>query len=372
MNSPPGLSELDLSYNLITDVNFSVPAAQNSSRDYGLRHLNLNHNLIEYLSNDSFMTSTPDQPALSRLEVLLLGYNHIRSLSPRCFEPLANLRWLSLTGNRLTSLPVSGFTGLRSLTDMTLDRNWLSEVTDWWNQSPSMTSLVSLNLANNRIERVFNNSFVPIASTIEQLNLGFNRMRTLPTDALRIAKFRRLRQLTLDGNPVTILTSRCLERFTVAELRLCHMPSLIAVERDAFFDVRGLKDIRLHDNPHLVYVDPDMVGRTKAPPAVGTTSEQDLVTSDDDVKFLRLHRNRISVLESPLRPDRMPRLEMLSLYGNPLSCGCHSDWIREEVTASALMFILKCIYMNVTMFKNTWNYCKHVSSLENRSSKYTW
>ena len=101
---------------------------------------------------------------------------------------------------------------------------------------------------------------------------------------------------------------------------------------------------RMHDNPHLVYVDPDMVGRTKASPADGTTSDQDLGTSDDDVKFLMLHRNRISVMESPLTPDRMPRLEMLSLYGNPLSCGCHSDWIREEVTAPVWMFIFKCIY----------------------------
>ena len=147
LNALSDLSELDLSYNLIIDINLSVPASQNSSRHPRLRHINLNHNLIVQLSNASFISSITNQPALTHLEVLLLGFNHIRSLSPGCFEPLVSLQWLSLTGNRLTSLPVGMFTGLGSLTYLTLDRNRLSEVTDWWNQSPSMTSLVSLNLA---------------------------------------------------------------------------------------------------------------------------------------------------------------------------------------------------------------------------------
>jgi len=327
---PPQLTELDLSYNMIADVNISFSIPLNSSTDGSLRHLNLNHNLIEHLLNVSFMSS------LSRLEVLLLGYNHIRSLEPGCFEPLVNLRWLSLTGNRLTSLPVNGFSGLGSLTDLTLDHNKLFDVNDWWNQSSSLSplrslNLRSLNLANNRIERVSGNAFIHVASTLEYLNLGFNRMRTLPTDALRSAKFRRLRQLTLDGNPVTTLTPRCLERFAVVELRLSHMPSLTAVEHDAMFDVHGVKDIRMHDNPHLVYVDPDMVGRTQILSLEGDTNNKSLAPGNDEVKFLRLHRNRISAMESPLTRHRMPGIELLSLHGNPLSCDCHSDWIREEV-----------------------------------------
>jgi len=285
---PPRLAELDLSYNVIDDVTMtSQPAAHLS-----LRHLDLRHNVVERLSSTSFK-------ALPRLRVLLLGYNRInaRQLNTSCFRPLNDLRWLSLAGNRLTTLttprqftdhseaardsslttltPPGQFTDHSeaardsSLTTLTpgqfhdvlpqlghldLSCNDMEDVAD--DALSGLRSLRELDLSHNRVSRLTQRSFVGLES-LAWLDLTANRLQDVPAEALKV--FEGLSSLILDDNRLTSLPSRCLAGLAVRLISVSHMTRLRFVDAEAFFDVKRLTTIALHDNPRLAYVSEHLV-----------------------------------------------------------------------------------------------------------------
>jgi hypothetical protein len=96
------------------------------------------------------------------------------------------------------------------------------------------------------------------------------------------------------------------------------MSELVAVDRHAFYSLRGLTTVSLHDNRKLAYIDRHLVGHLVGPLEVAA-----------GVSVLQLHGNNLTVLEVPV----LSGLEVLTLYGNPLDCHCHADWIRQQVSA---------------------------------------
>jgi len=239
---PRQLAELDLSYNVIDDVNIT-------SRAHLLRHLDLQHNVIRRLSSSSFSE-------LPHLRGLLLGYNRITQLDTSCFQPLADLRWLSLAGNRLSVLTPDQFRGvLPQLNHLDLSRNNIEAVPD--DALSGLESLRDLDLSHNHLSRLTRRSFAGVES-LDQLDLSGNRLVDVPTESLQV--FNGLSALLLDDNPLTWLPSRRLTGFTARLLSVSRMSRLRFVDVEALFDVRRLTDIVMHDNPRLVYVSEHLVG----------------------------------------------------------------------------------------------------------------
>jgi len=293
---PPQLAELDLSYNMIDDVTMTSPA-------HLLRHLDLQHNAIQRLSASSFSE-------LPHLQVLLLGYNRITQLNASCFRSLIDLRWLSLAGNRLTALTPGQFRDvLPQLSHLDLSRNEIEDVPD--GALSGLGSLRELDLSHNRVSRLTRRSFVG-AEALDQLDLSGNQLEDLPTKALQV--FESLNALIVDDNPLTSLQSRHLAGFSVRLISVSRMPHLRFVDVEAFFDVKRLTTIAMHNNPRLAYISERLVGPQ---------------TTSASIFNVQLHHNQLTMIGNLSRT--LPALRKLTLYGNPFRCSCHNDWIQQTV-----------------------------------------
>jgi len=305
---PAQLAELDLSYNMIDDVTMTSPA-------HLLRHLDLQHNVIQRLSESSFTE-------LPHLQVLLLGYNRIAELDVRWFRPLVDLRWLSVAGNRLSALTPSQFRDvLPQLTHLDLSRNKIEDVPD--DALSGASSLRELDLSHNRIRRLTPRSFVGVEALV-QLDLSGNQLEDVPTPALKV--FESLNSLILDDNPLTSLPSRRFTDFAVRLISVSRMSRLRFVDVEAFFDVRRLTTIAMHNNPKLEYISEHFVG-----PWATSAS----------IFNVQLHRNQLTMIGNLSRT--LPALRKLTLYGNPLRCSCHNDWMQQTV-----------IRQSLTLFSYSW------------------
>jgi len=293
---PSRLAELDLSYNVIADVTMTSPA-------HLLRHLDLRHNVVSRLSSSSFV-------GLPHLQVLLLGYNRLAQLDVSCFRPLVDLRWISLAGNRLTALSPQEFHGLfPRLSHLDLSRNEIGGLPD--DALSGLESLQELDLSHNRITGLSRRSFSG-PKGLERLDLSGNQLREVPTDALKV--FDRLSALILDDNSFRSLPSRRLTGFTAQLISVSWMSSLRFVDAEAFFDVGRLTTVALHDNPRLKYVSEHFVG-----PQTAAARIVDVL----------LHRSHLKIIGNLSRT--LPALQQLTLFGNPLRCVCHNDWIEQTV-----------------------------------------
>jgi len=303
---PARLAELDLSYNVIDDVTMTSPT-------HLLRHLDLQHNVVGSLSASSF-AETP------RLDVLLLGYNRLTRVDVSWFRPLVDLRWLSLAGNRLSTLKPDGFNGVLShLTHLDLSHNALDRVPD--DALSGLVSLRELDLSHNRIGRLSRRSFAGL-KVLERLDLSGNRLDDVPTEALKV--FEGLNALVLDDNPLTSLPTRRLTGFAARLISVSWMSRLRFVDVEAFFDVGRLTTVALHDNPRLAYVSEHFVGP--------------LTTAASIVDVL-LHRSRLTIVGNLTRA--LPALRQLTLFGNPLRCDCRNEWIQQTVIKSARISYLR-------------------------------
>jgi len=294
---PPQLAELDLSYNVIDDVTMTSPA-------HLLRHLNLQHNVVQRLSPSSFAE-------LPHLHVLLLGYNRITQLDTGWFRPLADLRWLSLAGNRLSVLTPGEFRDvLPQLSHLDLSRNEIEDVPD--DAMSGLGSLRELDLSHNRISRLTRRSFSGVEA-LEHLELSENRFEDVPTEALQA--FKGLNALILDDNALTSLSARRLTGFTARMISVSRMSRLRFVDVEAFFDVKRLTVIAIHDNPRLAYISEHLVGPQ---------------TTAASIFNVQLHGNQLRMIGNLSRT--LPALRQLTLYGNPLRCDCRNDWIQQTVS----------------------------------------
>ena len=302
---PARLTELDLSYNVIDDVTMTSPA-------HLLRHLDLQHNIIQRLSSTSFT-------GLSHLSVLLLGYNHITRLNTSCFRPLADLRWLSLAGNKLTALTPKQFRNvLPHLGHLDLSRN---QIEDFPGDALSgLGSLRELDMSHNRLSRLPQRSFVGLEA-LARLDLTGNRLENVPNDALKV--FESLNSLILDDNRLTSLRSRRFAGLAVKLISVSRMSHLRFVDVEAFFGVKRLATVALHDNPRLAYVSEHLVGSR---------------TMSAGVFNVQLHHNQLSVIGN--MTSTLPSLRELTLYGNPLRCSCHNDWIQQTVLSEIFVIPL--------------------------------
>uniref|UniRef100_A0A672ZII6 Leucine rich repeat and fibronectin type III domain containing 1 n=1 Tax=Sphaeramia orbicularis TaxID=375764 RepID=A0A672ZII6_9TELE len=166
-------------------------------------------------------------PTIDRKTVeLRLTDNFITIIRRKDFFNMTSLVHLTLSRNTISQITPHAFVGLRSLRALHMDGNRLSVIKS--DHFKGLINLRHLILGNNQIHQVAPNSFDEFVSTIEDLDLSNNNLRSLPWEA--IARMTNINTLTLDHNLIdhigagtfTLLTK--LVRLDMTSNRLQKLP----------------------------------------------------------------------------------------------------------------------------------------------------
>uniref|UniRef100_A0A665TRZ6 Leucine rich repeat and fibronectin type III domain containing 1 n=1 Tax=Echeneis naucrates TaxID=173247 RepID=A0A665TRZ6_ECHNA len=166
-------------------------------------------------------------PTIDRKTVeLRLTDNFITIIRRKDFFNMTSLVHLTLSRNTISQITPHAFLGLRSLRALHMDGNRLSVIKS--DHFKGLINLRHLILGNNQIYQVAPTSFDEFVSTIEDLDLSNNNLRSLPWEA--IARMTNINTLTLDHNLIdhigagtfTLLTK--LVRLDMTSNRLQKLP----------------------------------------------------------------------------------------------------------------------------------------------------
>uniref|UniRef100_A0A8C1PIJ2 Leucine rich repeat and fibronectin type III domain containing 1 n=1 Tax=Cyprinus carpio TaxID=7962 RepID=A0A8C1PIJ2_CYPCA len=136
-------------------------------------------------------------PTIDRKTVeLRLTDNFITAVRRKDFLNMTSLVHLTLSRNTISQIAPHSFVGLKSLRALHMDGNRLTVINS--DQLKGLINLRHLILGNNQIHLIELSSFDEFVSTIEDLDLSYNNLRTLPWEA--IARMTHINTLTLDHN----------------------------------------------------------------------------------------------------------------------------------------------------------------------------
>ncbi|XP_013403978.1 insulin-like growth factor-binding protein complex acid labile subunit [Lingula anatina] len=199
------LKRLTLSY-----MNISAPSEIFSTLQLtGLEYLDLSHNDISSLGLRGFSY-------LNHLSQLDLSYNLISEVGD--MTGLSDLRKLSLAHNLISNLDDTVFEKLQALTDLDLSYNMLREITDgpfeelWelksldvtrnyiqrFEISSSLESLEALNLSGNSLTDL---GSIPLLSRLNLLDVSHNRLQALRADLF--SRSNNLKSVNFSSNIIT-------------------------------------------------------------------------------------------------------------------------------------------------------------------------
>ncbi|CAH1786354.1 unnamed protein product [Owenia fusiformis] len=197
LHPPPekNINSLSLAYNRIEQA----PNDAFDSLNATLQNLTLTHNNLERIPA-SILT-------LSKMQEILLDFNSISVVSNNTFQGLTQLRRINLNKNKIETIENQAFQGLDCLTNLEMQGNGLRSVPtqalsvleslevlilsdNYIKSIPSGAFTSNIRLKNidlSRNELVIANSidaFVGLECTLEVLNLGFNFLTEVPSNAL--------------------------------------------------------------------------------------------------------------------------------------------------------------------------------------------
>ena len=294
------VQELDLSSNSISDLG---NAFFNLS---DLRYLNLSGNRLTGVFGRDF-------DRLDKLVSLVLSRNRLTELGVGCFAGLRSLQDLQMTGNKLVSVPEGIFSRMAALRTLDLDENQIAEIHD--GAFDGSVNLSKLTLARNRIFQL------PVAifvrnDVLEYLNVSRNMLHTVPKDLLKV--LRNLKGFDMDGNPVERIYSRDFDSLpSLRELSVGFMPELLLIDEESIYNMSQLKILRLNNNSRLSFVDSNSV--VKCP----------------RLRSIFLHGGNISTVPRKLVCDP-DDLRIVSLWDNPLRCDCNMRWLKDVTETDAI------------------------------------
>ena len=176
------LSILDLSNNNLGRIPKSLRFLRN------LKSLDLSHNLITDLEDLS----------LSQLWRLDLSGNKISNISGKALQELISLQILDLSDNKIEEVERGAFDFTKLIRAVRLDTNYLTRMDNLFHQLPNLTwlnisnnqiemfdyamvprNLLWLDLHKNRIESLENYFGIDDGTTLQHIDAGFNRIKTL-------------------------------------------------------------------------------------------------------------------------------------------------------------------------------------------------
>ncbi|XP_005987901.1 leucine-rich repeat and fibronectin type III domain-containing protein 1-like [Latimeria chalumnae] len=136
-------------------------------------------------------------PTIDRQTVeLRLTDNFITIIRKKDFVNMTNLVHLTLSRNTISQIMPHAFIDLRSLRALHMDNNRLTALKS--EHFKGLGNLRHLILGNNQIHYIQQEAFDEFLGTVEDLDLSYNNLETLPWEA--IGKMTNLNTLTLDHN----------------------------------------------------------------------------------------------------------------------------------------------------------------------------
>uniref|UniRef100_A0A8C5DQE6 Leucine-rich repeat and fibronectin type-III domain-containing protein 2 n=1 Tax=Gouania willdenowi TaxID=441366 RepID=A0A8C5DQE6_GOUWI len=199
---------------------------------------------------------------------LRLGGNYILRITQQDFANMTDLVDLTLSRNTISYIQPFAFGDLETLRSLHLDNNRLTELGPY--DLRGLMNLQHLIVNNNQLGRIHDKAFEDLAPALEDLDLSYNNLKSLPWDSVRLMI--NLHQLSLDHNLLDF------------------------IPEGTFTDLERLARLDLTSN-RLQKLPPDPI-------------------------FARAQDSMI--LTTPFAPQLS-----LSLGGNPLHCNCEMLWLRR-------------------------------------------
>lgn len=327
------VTEVDLCNNKITSVN-----TDDFKYNPRLRSLNLSNNNISHLSDDAFKN-------VPNLDVLNLANNQITSLNSAIFQSLHKLQELHLNENNLAILPEDIFEGLNETKEMDLSGNDLQQIpVDIFSK---LLHLEKLNVTNNFIINIINNSIITINNSLRTLDVSNNMLEVFPylqssslqildLSGNRLQRFKRdhfsslpnLTELNLNRNAITFIDTPVFSHLgSLQILRMTNLPNLTYLGPQSFEGLNSLEQLYLSHNPKLSFV------------------HRDLFAVLHSISIIDLSFTAISQLYKSTVSTNV-HLSSLYLQGNVLVCDCAIDWIVKNMNSNESLFnqqSLECV-----------------------------
>ncbi|KAL1492940.1 hypothetical protein ABEB36_011101 [Hypothenemus hampei] len=253
-------------------------------RLYNLTFLNLSGNYIQQVD---FMTFAE----VFNLETLYLSNNEISRLPANLFVNNVKLRGLHLDNNPLKMF----YLNISNILETLSIRNCFLSTFDL-RSTQRLTSLIELNLSNNRIKSLYLKDLAPMAE-LQIIDLSNNNLSQLEDDIF--SNNLKLQRITLDGNKMDFLpkfnisASDAFETFSFS----CQSCGLKSLHPDTF------KNMPLIYNLNLAYN--DLISIEKSLVYIGS------------LRILDVSYNNIRSLSEAFNTNK--NLETLNIAGNPLN-----------------------------------------------------
>nr|XP_042700347.1 podocan-like protein 1 isoform X5 [Chrysemys picta bellii] len=331
-NLPPALVRLHLQNNCIA----RIPRGALSSH-WKLRELYLQNN---NLSNQGMDPATFSK--LKSLEYLDLSNNNLTEI-PAGFPP--NIVILHLGKNRIGSLPRDSLSRVRGLQYLLLQNNRLTAAGVHPDAFLKLRHLHTLHLYNNRLERVppglprrvrslmiLHNQITHIglhdfANTylLAELNLSYNRLYSAKIHRLAFRKLRRLENLDLSGNQLTLLPAGLPPSLEVLKL---HKNQLNSLSPELLANLAGLKELHLaHNRLRIGSITPGTWQELQGLKLLDlSNNELSYIPPDlpESLEYLYLQHNRIAVIGAEAF-HTIPDIRAIVLRSNRLLAASVSD-----------------------------------------------
>nr|XP_012149444.1 PREDICTED: slit homolog 3 protein-like [Megachile rotundata] len=353
---------LDLSFNGLSRIDAHVFKGL-----YSLQILKLEHNDIDTLVDGCFGSLTNlhsltlshnriarFDPAhtigLNTLGQLFLDTNKLRTLHRHVFDNLTGLQDLSLSGNYLTEIPYA-VRVLRSLKTLDLGNNHVSRIDN--DSFAGLSELYGLRLVDNKLENVSRDAFATLPA-LQVLNLANNYIRHVEQSAF--ASNTVLRAIRLDGNQLTEIRGAFTSLSTLVWLNVSdnkllwfdysHLPTSIEwldihanqiSELGNYYTVRNTLRIKMLDASYNQITE---IAEVNVPDSVETLFlNNNKIRAVASGTFLQkrslqkvvLYGNEIRNLEvSSLALQTVPEEEELPQFyigNNPILCDCTMEWL---------------------------------------------
>ncbi|XP_014211526.1 insulin-like growth factor-binding protein complex acid labile subunit [Copidosoma floridanum] len=325
------LAVLDMSGNLIKNLNSDALKGA-----YNLRELDMSKNLFENFPTEALRH-------LKNLRILDMSHNSITELRRLHLEDLKNLQYLDLSRNKIAHLGSNTFADLTHLVRLDLAFNFLRTMDESsFGGLGKLNWLSHLDLSHNQLSEVDRTAALGNNSLLS-LNLASNRLTRISADVFK--HLVRLERLNISDNPLyggfPPVFPRSLIELDATRTGLEVLPAVLllnlaSLER-LYFAGNRLREIdeatfSHHSNLTLIDLSDNELATLSKGAFVGLPS----------LKNLLLHGNKFTNVSSQLLPAL---LEDRAGFANSrgvnisLSCDCGSKalWKRLRVFGSAIV-----------------------------------
>ncbi|XP_040922374.1 toll-like receptor 13 [Toxotes jaculatrix] len=335
----------------------------------GLEMLQMNQNKV-VIQPDTFK-------GLASLTFLSLDKSKIRDIDPNWFYPLKSLTCLSLLKNEIFELTPKVFTSLTQLQQLYLQFNLLKYITK--KPFSKLKALKKLNLSLNLIDFIEEGSFEDLTD-LRYLDLSGNRIKRL-TPAI-LSGLQNLRKFVLYNNrlyfrsyetPFINLSSleylemnyqgpggRGIGDIGPHFFKGPHQLTSIAIghsimvnfHHDAFAPLVNLKFLYIAGvvmkttNLSASFTPLKKLKRLTLYRADLDALPANLLPPDNTLEILKVQSNHLRTVDKTML-DSLPRLRVLDITENPLTCTCDNGWfkswaIHNAQTQVSYLYNLQC------------------------------